>query len=88
VLSGKALAVGLAVWQQAGFEKRRTVALTLRRIGRLGLAENTARRGLRALEGAGLVHVERRPGRAHRITLLDAPTAEPEEDRPTTPCSG
>ncbi len=72
-LPGKALAVSLVVWFRAGCENRRTVAVTLARLTRMGMSESTARRGLRTLERAGLVSVERRPGRAARVTLLAAP---------------
>jgi hypothetical protein len=70
-LPGKALAVGLAVWFEAGCVGRAEVTLSLSRIGRLGLTKNTARRGLVALERAELVGVDRRPGRAPRVTLVN-----------------
>lgn len=73
-LPGKALAVGILVWFRAGCENKRTVAVTLARITRMGMSESTARRGLRTLERAGLVSTERRPGRAARVTLLTAPS--------------
>jgi hypothetical protein len=74
-LPGKALAVGLCLWQMAG---RRpgppggTVKLCLSHAG-LGVNKQAARRALRELERAGLVSVVQRPGRGLDVTLLDAP---------------
>jgi hypothetical protein len=39
------------------------------RLARRGLCESTARRGLRVLESAGLITMERRAGRAMRVTI-------------------
>jgi hypothetical protein len=71
-LPGRALAVALCLWREAGRQHRSTIKLCLRRVG-LGVSEQSARRGLRALESAGLVTVERLPGRGLAVTLLDAP---------------
>lgn len=68
---GRALAVGLVIWQEAGCRKNRTVTLTLARARRLGGSENAARRAVRNLAAAGLVAVEHVAGRALRVTLLD-----------------
>ena len=70
-LPGRALAVGLVIWQEAGCRKNRTVTLTLARARRLGGSENAARRAVRHLAGAGLVAVEHLPGRGLRVTVLD-----------------
>jgi hypothetical protein len=76
-LPGKALAVGLVVWREAGCRGVRTVPLRLGAVARLGMHPDTAKRGLRALERAGLVAVRRRPGRCPDVTIreadLDAP---------------
>ncbi len=69
-LPGKALVVGLAVWRAAGCRDARTVPLNL---SALGLVRRTAQRALRALERAGLVTVEHRPGRAVLVTLCEPP---------------
>lgn len=69
VLPGRALAVGLLIWFEAGCARGDTVDVTYARLGRRGLPARTARRGLRALEAAGLVTVERRAGRALRVTI-------------------
>jgi hypothetical protein len=65
-LPGKALAVGLAVWRDAGCRNERTVPLNL---SGLLMPRRTARRALQALEAAGLVSVEHRDGRLSLVTL-------------------
>ncbi len=69
-LPGKALAVALCLWREAGRGHRRIVKLCVARAG-LGVSEQAARRALRSLEAAGLVAVERAPGRGLEVTLLD-----------------
>jgi hypothetical protein len=69
VLPGKALAVGMFLWFKAGCVRADTVNITYARLAGHGLSESTARRGLRALESAGLVTIERRAGRALRVTI-------------------
>jgi hypothetical protein len=68
-LPGRALAVGVLLWFEAGCARTDAVDITYARLGRRGLPESTARRGLRALESAGLVCIERRAGRALRVTI-------------------
>jgi hypothetical protein len=77
-LRGKALHVALLLWREAGCRRSREVPLCL--AGNLpeGLNEQSARRGLRQLEVAGLVTVCRPPGRGLEVTLNDAPQGEPE----------
>jgi DNA-binding transcriptional ArsR family regulator len=76
-LPGKALLVGLHVWFQAGLRNSRSVPLNQSRLARPGMSDKTVRRGLRALERAGLVTVDRKPGRKPIVTLLDPPAAVP-----------
>jgi hypothetical protein len=78
-LPRSAIAVGLLVWREAGFHRRRTVAFNLTRRARaLGLHPESARRGLQALERVELVTVHRLPGCCLEVTLLDPP-APPEQ---------
>jgi hypothetical protein len=72
-LKGKALAVGLVVWREAGCRKVRTVPLNL---SALVVPRRTAQRGLIALESAGLVSVNRRKGRPPLVTLLEMPPSD------------
>ena len=69
-LSGKALAVGLAIWFWAVLHRRRdhlSICGTL--LERFGVRRHAGYRGLAALERAGLVKVERHRGRCPRVTL-------------------
>ncbi len=68
-LPGKALHVGLAVWQRAGIERTGTVRISMTRLRPMGLSRSSACRGLTALERAELVTVERHKGRAPIVTL-------------------
>ncbi|MEO8901138.1 MAG: hypothetical protein ABI488_05650 [Polyangiaceae bacterium] len=67
-LPGRALAVGVAAWLQAGL--RGTTERLPVNLSRVGVDRSRASRGLAALERAGLVQVERRPGRPPLVTLM------------------
>ncbi len=69
-LPGKSLHVGIVLWYLAGVSKSLTVKLTRSWLRRFGLHPETGRRGLRALERAKLVHVERSGKKSPRVTLL------------------
>jgi hypothetical protein len=72
-LQGKALHLGIALWFAAvrSRGKNPAVVLTDALAGRFGLKSRTTRsRSVEALEGAGLVRVERRSGRAPVLTIL------------------
>jgi hypothetical protein len=76
-LKGSSLAVALAVWRLAGIKKTASVECSMARAAReFGFDERSGRRGLAALERAGLVRVRRRRGRKPVITLQQAPTTE------------
>jgi hypothetical protein len=74
-LPGKALHVGLFLWHKSRLSKRQSVKISLGRMG-FGVSEQAARRGLRALEKAGLIAVQRQPGCALQVNLPDQPTAD------------
>jgi hypothetical protein len=69
-LPGKALFVGLVLWQDAGCKKDRTLRLNLTQLVGSGVSLDTARRGLRSLEAAGLVSIAYSPGRCLEVTIL------------------
>jgi hypothetical protein len=69
LLPGKALHVALLLWQKAGCRRSRTVPFCLAGGLPPGLNEQSARRGLRRLEAAGLVTVRHSPGRGLEVTL-------------------
>jgi hypothetical protein len=68
-LPGRALAVGLAAWHLRNLTRSTAVALNL---SRMPFDRWAAARGLRALEGAGLVAVDRHRGRKPLVTILSA----------------
>jgi hypothetical protein len=73
-LPGKALVLGLMLWQLAGMRRVRSVTFCLSRAAKDGVPLSTARRALRALERAGLVTVERPAGYGLLVTLPDGPS--------------
>jgi hypothetical protein len=72
-LPGKALAVGLVLWQKAGLSNSRTIKICQARLDDLGLREASTRRGIRSLQQAGLIAVVSSAGRGLKISLLDVP---------------
>jgi hypothetical protein len=72
-LSGKALHVGLALWFISGRSKQEVVKLTRAALKLFSLRRDSARRGLAALERAGLVRVSRRRGRCPVVEILPYP---------------
>lgn len=76
VLSYRALRVGLAIWYLVGLKKCRAVKPTWETWKRFGLSRDAARHGLAALEGAGLVSVDRHRGRCPVVTIQDVEALE------------
>ncbi len=72
-LPGQALQVAMALWFLVGMKKVATVALSGAVLRDLGVSRYAGYRGLTALEGAGLVSVERHAGRHPIVTILPAP---------------
>jgi hypothetical protein len=70
-LPGKALHVGILLWQSAGCRKSRSVHFCLARAVSLGMHLNSARRALRRLAKAGLIEIHHRPGQGLEVTLLE-----------------
>lgn len=75
-LPGRSLHAGLALWYAAGLTRSATVPLSNISGVRFGLDRNAKYRALEWLEGAGLVKVERKLGRAPVVTILQ-PGAPP-----------
>jgi DNA-binding transcriptional ArsR family regulator len=73
LLPGKALVIGLCLWRISGATKSKTVELGNRELEPFGIGRSTKTRALAALESAGLIRTERRPGRWSEITLLASP---------------
>lgn len=68
-LGGQCLPVGLLLWRLRNATKRDTLWLGRPERARFKLSDKAYREALRRLEGAGLVAVERPPGRAARVTI-------------------
>jgi hypothetical protein len=78
-LPGKAaLAVGLALWFEAGRRRSQTVTLTSAILARFGVNRKAKYRGLASLERTGLIDVVRVPRRNPVVTIL---VAGPEKDQ-------
>ncbi len=71
-LNGKALAVGLLLYQKTAVSSMPEVVLSHSLLAKLGIEPEAGRRALRALEHAGLVQVTRAPGQAPRVSLRGA----------------
>jgi hypothetical protein len=67
---GKALAVGMALFYQHGMHPDAPVVLSRTLLAKFGVGRKAGYSGLAALEQAGLVSVERQPGKAARVTIL------------------
>lgn len=78
-LPGRVLHVALALWYLAGVERDRCVKPTWATWKRFGVSPDTGARGLAALERAGLVAVDRHPGRCSLVTILEGRTEPPRE---------
>ena len=70
-LPGKSLHAGVALWYAAGLNRSRSVPLSNIAGLRFALDRNAKYRALQWLEGAGLIAVERKLGRAPVVTILD-----------------
>ena len=73
-LSGKTLHVALACWFLVGLENRRQVKVTKNALAKFGAGTAAGRRGLKRLEAAGLISVERMSGRCPKVTMNDLPS--------------
>jgi hypothetical protein len=68
-LPGKALVVALAIWYIDGFgQDDRSLCPSL--LAQFGVERRAGYRGLKALERAGLVTVDRAVGRCPRVTIV------------------
>jgi DNA-binding transcriptional ArsR family regulator len=79
-LPGKSLHVGIALWHAAGLQSSKTVFFSNVSALRFGLDRNAKYRALIWLEEAGLVRVERKPGRSPRVTLLNRGVGDERQD--------
>lgn len=71
-LPGTALHVAIMIQFHAGLRPAGEIVLSLSSMKGFGVSRHAAARGLSALESAGLVAVNRAPGRAPRVVQLRA----------------
>jgi hypothetical protein len=71
-LPGQALAVGLVLWREVGMTNSRTVSVNHARFGKCGITPRVSRFALENLEHAGLIAVQRPPGRNLEVTILES----------------
>ena len=75
-LPGKSLQVASVSWLLAGWNRSAEFELALDDSAEFGPSRSSDSRGLDTLDRAGLVSVERRPGRSPVVLIMD-PTAGP-----------
>lgn len=68
---GSAFKLAIKIWFLVGMRRSRTVKVSLSRIKDLGVSPPSGSRALRALEEAGLLQVERKPGCAPLVTVIN-----------------
>lgn len=74
---GSGVKVAIALWYLSGLNRQaRTVKLRGSVLREMGVDRHAGYRGLEALEKAGLVSVERHPGRNPVVTILDTGEAK------------
>ena len=71
LLPGKTLIVGLTLWYLSGLNRSRKFKFEYKWTGILGIERHTVSRGLKRLVNSGLIAIDRGPGRAPVITMLD-----------------
>jgi hypothetical protein len=69
LLGGKCASLAFVLWYAHGLGDD-PVVLTRRLWGQFGMTRHSAYYALNLMEEAGLIHVERHPGRSPRVTLL------------------
>lgn len=80
-LGGSASNVGILLHYYLGLNRGGAVDVSMKRLARdIDCSRDTVVRAIHALESAGLVSVERRPGRRPRITIVEV--VEDHENRP------
>ena len=70
-LPGKALALGMLLWREAGIDGIGPVTITSAKVAALGMDRSAKSRAIADLERAGLVRVERRPRQNPLVTLVE-----------------
>jgi len=79
-LPGKACQISVVLWFLAGLNKNQTVALSNKWLREFGVSRYAQYRGLKALEEANLVTVNRHVGRNPTVTILGLEVGPKAED--------
>ena len=79
-LPGKSLHVAMVLWTLAGINGCRQIRLERKVLGRFNVERWAARKGLARLQAAGLVQVDRKPGRSPIVKLLDYKPNKPRKE--------
>jgi hypothetical protein len=69
LLPGRALHAAIVIQFLAGLAKSQTITLSSQELSRLGVRRTSGYRALERLQIAGLIHVERGPGKLPRVTI-------------------
>ena len=69
-MEGKTLHVGMTLWFLSGLKRSCKVALSQSKLKLFGVSRQASYRALLRLEDAGLVSVDRHPGRNPIVTIL------------------
>ncbi len=73
---GSGFKIAIALWYLSGLNRQaKTVKLSGSVLHEMGIERHAGYRGLEALEQAGLVSVERHPGRSPLVTILSVEEA-------------
>lgn len=73
-LPGRSLHVANAIWYRAGLESNGTIRLGNAVLNKFGVKPDAKRRALNALEGAGLIKVQREDNKNPLVTILPVPS--------------
>lgn len=79
-LPGRSLHVAVLLWHKGGCEKFCPFSFNQAQGRKIGLSIAATRRGLRELEKAGLITVERPTGRSLQVTLEERTLAQEDID--------
>ena len=70
-LPGRTLHVALWIRLWRGIRKKNGIAISISKLEVMGVSRYAAYRGLKQLEHAGLIQVDRRRGRMPRVTVIE-----------------
>lgn len=75
-LPGKSMTIAIAIWFLCGVKRSLTIKLSGKLLREFNISRSTSYRGLKRLENAGLIVVERHRGRNAIVTIIKETTWE------------